>query len=60
MRVQRIFLVLISSTLALNFSARAQDSPRMERFLGVLIEHHAGALPANNDSTIGRQADRAA
>ncbi len=35
MRVLRIFLVLISSTLALNFSARAQDSSRMERFLGV-------------------------
>jgi len=35
MRVLRIFLVLISSTLALNLSARAQDSSRMERFLGV-------------------------
>jgi outer membrane protein len=35
MRVLRIFLVLISSTLALNFSARAQDSARMERLLGV-------------------------
>jgi outer membrane protein len=35
MRVLRIFLVLISSTLALNFSARAQDSSRMERLLGV-------------------------
>jgi outer membrane protein len=35
MKVLRVFLVLISSTLALNFSARAQDSSRMERFLGV-------------------------
>src|SRR6266403_238352 len=35
MRVLRIFLVLISSTLALNLSARAQDSSRMKRFLGV-------------------------
>src|SRR6266478_6108027 len=35
MRVLRIFLVLISSTLALNLSARAQDSSRIERFLGV-------------------------
>jgi outer membrane protein len=35
MRVLRIFLVLISSTLVLGFSARAQDSTRMERLLGV-------------------------
>jgi outer membrane protein TolC len=35
MRVLRLFFVLTSLLLALNFSARAQDSSRMERLLGV-------------------------
>ena len=35
MRGLRVFLVLTASLLAFNFSARAQDSSRMERFLGV-------------------------
>jgi outer membrane protein len=35
MRVLRYFFVLISLMLPLSFSARAQDAPQLERFLGI-------------------------
>ena len=39
MRALRAFFVLTASLLALSFSARAQDSTRMERLLGVSGRH---------------------
>jgi outer membrane protein TolC len=50
MRVLRIFFVLTASLLALSFSARAQDSTRMERVLGISgRQKPAAPLPVPQD-----------
>jgi outer membrane protein len=44
MRVLRLFLVLLSLTMPLSYSALAQDSTRMERLLGI-SSHQKPAVP---------------